>query len=261
LWNASIHVTVIVRYIKPMGTRLHLDVSSPSAPRSMDVTHTYWFAMLAASAFGTNLGDLWADTLFPGLLTSLASLLSICLAAVWLHRRAAARTEAGYWLAIIAMRAAATNLADIFTHDLALGYVLSSVLLAGLTLVAARYTDPDLSRSASPRVDGAYWIAMFTAGVFGTVAGDLIHHTIGMFTASAGLCVTLAGLVLLRELRAPTSIFLFWSIVMAERCAGTAIGDSLASQRAIGMGVPIACVCSGMLTFASLWMRHLVARK
>ena len=221
-------------------------------PSAMPTTRLYWLAMLAASAFGTNLGDLWAGTLFPGLLTSLASLLVLCLAAVCLHRRAAAHTEAGYWLAIVAMRAAATNLADIFTHDLALGYVLSSVLLAGLTLFAARYTHPDLARSASPRVDSAYWIAMFIAGVFGTVAGDLIHHTIGMLTASAALCVTLAGLILLREASAPTSMLLFWSIVMAERCAGTAIGDSLASQRAIGMGVPIACVCSGMLTLASL---------
>jgi uncharacterized membrane-anchored protein len=82
-----------------------------------------------------------------------------------------------------------------------------------------------------------------------------------MLTASAALCVALAGLILLREARAPTSMLLFWLIVMAERCAGTAIGDSLASHRAIGMGVPIACVCSGMLTLASLWMRHRLARK
>jgi uncharacterized membrane-anchored protein len=236
-----------------------MDTNLPTTPQAMATTHTYWVAMLAASAFGTNLGDLWADTLFPGRLTSLASLLALCLAAVCWHRRAALRTEAGYWLAIVAMRAAATNLADIFTHDLALGYLTSSLLLAGLTLLAARYTHPDVSHA--PRVDSAYWTAMFIAGVFGTVAGDLIHHTIGMLTASAALCVTLAGLILLREARAPTSMLLFWSIVMAERCAGTAIGDSLASQRAIGMGVPIACVCSGTVTLASLWIRNRFVRK
>ena len=51
--------------------------------------------------------------------------------------------------------------------------------------VAARFTDPDISRSGSPRVDGAYWTAMFIAGVLGTVAGDLIHHNIGLYNASA----------------------------------------------------------------------------
>jgi uncharacterized membrane-anchored protein len=223
--------------------------------RAMDITRTYWLAMLAASAFGTNVGDLWAEILFPGRPTSLASLLAICVAAVWYHRRAAARTEAGYWVAIVAMRAAATNLADIFTHDLTLGYVLASVILTGLTLIAARFTDPDFSRSGSPRVDGAYWTAMFIAGVFGTVAGDLIHHNIGLYNASTALCFILAGLILLREARAAGSMLLFWSIVMAERCAGTAVGDALASHRAVGLGVPVASVCTGILTILSLWMR------
>ena len=45
-------------------------------PRAMDVTRSYWFAMLAASAFGTNVGDLWAEALFPGRFASLASLLA-----------------------------------------------------------------------------------------------------------------------------------------------------------------------------------------
>ena len=230
-------------------------------PRAMDVTHSYWFAMLAASAFGTNVGDLWAEILFPGRSASLASLLCICVAAIWYHRRAAARTEAGYWVAIVAMRAAATNLADILTHDLALSYALASVLLGLLTLIAARFTDPDFARSGSPRVDAAYWTAMFIAGVFGTVAGDLIHHNIGLYNASAALCVILAGLVVLRESLAPLSMLLFWSIVMAERCAGTAVGDALASRRAVGLGIPIASMCTAALTIISLWVRAQYSRR
>jgi uncharacterized membrane-anchored protein len=230
-------------------------------PRAMDVTRSYWFAMLAASAFGTNVGDLWAEALFPGPIASLASLLGICAVAVWYHRRAAARTETGYWVAIVAMRAAATNLADILTHGLALSYVLASVLLGILTLIGARFTDPDFSRSGSPRVDGAYWTAMFIAGVFGTVAGDLIHHNVGLYNASAALCVLLAGLILAREKGAPVSMLLFWSIVMAERCAGTAVGDALASRRAVGLGVPIASVCTAALMIISLWMRARLSRR
>ena len=230
-------------------------------PRAMDITRSYWFAMLAASAFGTNVGDLWAEVLFPGRIASLTSLLCICIAAVWYHRRCAARTEAGYWVAIVAMRAAATNLADILTHELALGYVLASVLLGILTLIAARFTDPDFSQSGSPRVDVVYWVAMFIAGVFGTVAGDLIHHNIGLYNASVALCLLLAALILTRETRAPGSMLLFWSIVMAERCAGTAVGDALASRRASGLGVLIASVCTATLTIISLWVRAQLSRR
>lgn len=220
----------------------------------MEVTHSYWVAMLAASAFGTNVGDLWAEILFPGRMSSLTALMAVCIAAVWYHRRAFDRTEAGYWVAIVAMRAAATNVADAITHDLPLGYVLSSLILAGLTLIGARYTTPDYSRSGSPRVDGVYWVAMFLAGVFGTIAGDLTHHTIGLYTASAALCATLAGLIVIRENHAPVSVVLFWLIVMTERCAGTAVGDALASRRAVGLGVPIASVLTGVLTILSLWI-------
>ena len=226
----------------------------------MDVTRPYWAAMLAASALGTNVGDLWVVLLFHDRWISLASMLLICVAAVWMHRRAAARTEAAYWVAIVAMRAAATHLADLITHDLALGYVGSSALLAVLTLIAARFTKPDLSRSGSPRVDGAYWLAMFIAGVFGTVAGDLIHHTIGLYVASAALCLLLVGLIAARETWAPVSTLLFWSIVMAERCAGTAVGDAVASHRAIGLGVVVASACTGGLTLGALWMRARLQR-
>ena len=50
--------------------------------------------MLAASALGTNLGDLWVDRLFHNRLTSLASLILICGLAIWQDRRYARRTEA-----------------------------------------------------------------------------------------------------------------------------------------------------------------------
>jgi uncharacterized membrane-anchored protein len=230
-------------------------VSAASRPRAMDVTYPYWFAMLAASALGTNVGDLWAEILFPGRLTSLAALLIVCTLAVAYDRIAGAWSEVGYWIAIVAMRAAATNLADIMTHDLALGYVVSSVLLASLTLVAARFTHPNMMRGGSPRVDGPYWIAMFIAGLFGTVAGDLIHHTIGLYVASAALCAVLTGLILVRDAFAPLSVLLYWAVIMAERCAGTAVGDMLASRRAIALGLPTASICTVALILVSLWLR------
>ena len=47
---------------------------------------------------------------------------------------------------------------------------------------------------------------------------------------------------------------LYWAIVMAERCAGTAVGDALASRRAVALGVPIASVCTAVLTMDALWI-------
>jgi uncharacterized membrane-anchored protein len=238
----------------------HAPLNGEASPRAMTVTNAYWIAMLAASAFGTNLGDLWGEIVFPGRFSSLASLLALCAVSVWYDRRAAARTEAGYWVAIVAMRAAATNLADILTHDLALGYVFVSVGLWLLTLAAARFTLPDPARGGSPRVDGSYWAAMFVAGLFGTVAGDLIHHTIGLYTASVVLCAGLVGLIAVRQAAAPASVLLYWSIIMVERCAGTAVGDALASRRAVALGVPLASLCTAALLVMCLWLRTRLER-
>ena len=240
-----------------MSDKLTSGAVLTSAPlaRAMDVTYAYWFAMLAASALGTNLGDLWAEVLLPGRFSSLACLLAVCAVAVWYDRRAAARSEASYWVAIVVMRAAATNLADIITHDLAMNYVLASALLAVLTLVAARFTHPDPVRRGSPLVDGAYWVAMFIAGLFGTVAGDFIHHSIGLYAASGLLCLMLAGLIGSRDVTASKPMLLYWGIVMVERCAGTAVGDALASRRAVGLGVLVASACTAAVMFGALWIR------
>lgn len=101
-----------------------------------------------------------------------------------------------------------------------------------------------------PRVDGVYWQVMFVAGVFGTVAGDLVSHTIGLYAACATLCPLLVAVLLIRQSVASRSVLLFWVIVMTERCAGTALGDSLASRHALGLGIWIASLCSVGLTVA-----------
>ena len=178
----------------------------------------------------------------------------ICAVAVWYDRSTTRTAEAGYWVAIVMMRAAATNLADIITHDIKLGYVAASILLAFITLAAAYFTSPDPARGNSPRVNGNYWGAMFVGGLFGTVAGDYIHHSIGLYTASAILCATLAGLIVIRDSKAPASVLLFWVIVMVERCAGTAVGDALASRRAVGLGLPLATALTLWLTLLLLWL-------
>jgi uncharacterized membrane-anchored protein len=83
-------------------------------------------------------------------------------------------------------------------------------------------------------------ISTISSGLLGVAAGDLIHHNIGLHNASVALCLLLTALILTRETSASVSMLLFWSIVMAERCAGTAVREVLASRRAVGLGVPIA---------------------
>ena len=78
-------------------------------------------------------------------------------------------------------------------------------------------------------IDLRYWCAMFLAGVFGTIFGDLVGHALTWFVAFLVLGVTLAIVISARTRFAPSAIIGYWTIVLVERAAGTPLGDWLDS--------------------------------
>ena len=233
--------------------------SSPSPartfePRSLAPTALFWLAMFVASALGTNIGDFWADDLGLGLPTSFASLAVICALMIWGDRENASRTEVFYWLAIICLRAVATNVGDFLTHTMGMNYLLATILLGAMALVLGYNTVPALG-GASPRIDRRYWAAMFVAGIFGTVGGDMVAHSIGLFLAAVLLGALLLGVIRVRNLAAPAAMVGYWCIVLAERAAGTPMGDWLAKSRGLNLGLPISMALVGVLLLLVLSLR------
>src|SRR5271163_4028383 len=101
----------------------------------------YWAAISLASVFGANMGDFVSHVLGLGHVRGLAPLAVLLGVVLLLERRARRASEAYYWLAIVIVRTAATNLADLGTHDLRLGdgWVLGGLAgLLALILLAAR---------------------------------------------------------------------------------------------------------------------------
>lgn len=221
--------------------------------RSLNTTPGFWLAMLIGSAFGTNLGDFVVGPLTLGRPGSFAVLSIICAFAIW-RDRVRPGTEAYYWIAIVALRAAATNLGDFVTHDLRIGYGVASVVSAGLTLLAGSRTRA--GSVGSPLIDGAYWGAMLIAGFFGTVAGDLAAHTFGHFQMAGVLSMALVLLLWVRSVSFPTAMIGYWCVVLLERCAGTPLGDALASRHALGLGDTLATACTAVLFAAALLLRY-----
>jgi uncharacterized membrane-anchored protein len=86
------------------------------------ITRRYWAAILVASMCGANTGDFLSHNRHLGHTRGLLPLAALFLVVLWAERRARIQTEAYYWLAIIVLRTGATNLADLSTHDLKLGY-------------------------------------------------------------------------------------------------------------------------------------------
>ena len=172
------------------------------------ITRRYWAAILVASMCGANTGDFLSHNLHLGHTRGLLPLAALFFLILWAERRARIATEAYYWLAIIVLRTAATNLADLCTHDLNLGYGATEI---GLTLFLIAFLVTDRSRDLSksfiaqqdrpmlPTTNGNYWLAMLTAG---TTLGDLLASRHG-FNLGLPLSTTLTASML-------AIIVLFW---------------------------------------------------
>lgn len=225
-----------------------------------EINARYWLAITLASICGTNLGDLYAHESGLGLSAGLC-LLAVLAAIVFLVERRDDRShEIYYWSAILIIRTGATNIADALRHNLpavplAVGLVILMAVLAWRThmLMRAKHGES----GTLPDTDASYWAAMLTAGVLGTVLGDDCSHLVGQATASLGLAAVL-GVVLMIQRSVAASVGIYWATVAVARTAGTAIGDWLAENKLLDIGLPLSTTLSGIAFVAvlSAWGRR-----
>jgi uncharacterized membrane-anchored protein len=224
----------------------------------------YWIALCLASIFGANMGDFFAHNMGLGHVAGLP-FLAIALAIVLiLERLDRSVHEAFYWLAIVVIRTAATNLADFFSSDLRLPrpWVMASLaVLLALSVAAAwqlswrNAANKTDAQSNLLRADFGYWLAMLIAGTLGTVMGDFFSHDLhlGNAVASIVLSALLAPFLVLGARRLLWSLPLYWTTIVMVRAAGTTVGDLLAARNALGLALSTAVTGVLFIGFLILW--------
>lgn len=224
-----------------------------------EITARYWLALLMASVFGTNLGDLYAHESGLGLLSGLLVLAALVGGLFAAERNNSARTHAFYWLVIALIRTGATNIADFLSFTSHFPAVPLSLWMLGwsgvfsLVIAVAGGATVWLDRSTASQqlaTGAAYWVAMLGAGIFGTILGDVTSQALGG-TRAAALLFVLFGMALGLRRRVPLSIALFWLTIAIARTAGTAIGDCLAEDSRLNLGLPLATLISGLIFAAA----------
>ena len=202
----------------------------------------YWTGISIASVFGANLGDFLSHDLHLGHIRGLPLLAAALSLILILRRRSTANRELFYWLAIIVLRTAATNLGDLMTHDLriASGWVMGAAILLLLRNM----------RRTTIQLDGLYWSGMLLAGIFGTALGDAVSGRFGVGEASIMLTVGVAALFRFRT-HAAVGVGFCWIIIMAIRTAGTSVADFCAGS----VGLEASTLCTGLMLVGtlSLW--------
>lgn len=202
--------------------------------RTPDINSKYWVSLIFASVFGANMGDFLADALNLGHLSGLP-ILALLLAGIFLVERIDNNARmVYYWAAIITVRAAATNIGDIF-HDIHASFAISvPIAFAGLmlALVAWNKLASDSLKNKIIPVNNFYWISMFFAGVLGTVAGDATSFALGFgnFYAMVVLGIILAVMLWIGRNGLQIQLFYYWLTIAMIRSAGTAAGDLFAHK-------------------------------
>jgi uncharacterized membrane-anchored protein len=234
----------------------------------------YWTAILAASMCGANTGDFASRILNLGHTRGLLPLALIFLGILWAERRSTVTTQAYYWLAIIVLRTGATNLADLATHDLKLGYVLVEIGLAALMIVvllvdqgraetAGKRRAIDGSWRRLPATTASYWVVMLAAGTLGTALGDWVADEwgLGVGLGSIVLLGILAIVLALSTLYGRMTKPWYWLSIVAARTAGTTMGDFLASRHGLNLGLPVSTLCTSILLagIVLLWRGHVAS--
>ena len=201
----------------------------------------YWGALCIASVCGANMGDFIAGRLGLGHVRGLP-ILAVILAIIFLiERRDRNGHQVYYWSAIIVVRTAATNLADI---DINLGWVwkvTGLTILLVIAVLSGRFLAPqstiemcNAGGAGLPKTDSYYWASMLVAGTLGTVIADVTAYGsgLGLEKASIYLSVILgAWFYISRGVLRATPFY--WITIVLVRAAGTAVGDYLA--RSLGL--------------------------
>ena len=228
----------------------------------------YWCAITLASVFGTNSGDLYAHESGLGLSLGLLVLGILFAATYWTEARDRTAHEVYYWLAIIIIRTGATNIADYLAFRVRIPpLLLTSGLAALIALLAWRGSAPRARASSGSvgvplgRTNLTYWAAMLAAGVFGTVLGDICSHHFGQGPASIGLGLLLAGLLAASHSRLATRLAAYWCAVALARTTGTCIGDWIAENKILHLGLPLSTLLTGAAFIALLTIWRSVPRE
>ena len=215
----------------------------------------YWTVLCFASVLGANLGDVLSRELGLGYWRGLP-VLAVLFVGVTLAARFSPRSTAWYWLAIVLVRAAATNLSDWQVLNegepptvrsplsFPIVIVVWSVVLACLALRERRAQD-----RGPARTDLWFWTTMLAAGTLGTAVGDWLGFQSGLELTGATVLMTVSlGVAFLGlSRRSERQVFAFWALVLAIRTWGTNVGDLLADTAGLWQGFAISVSVTALM--------------
>ena len=219
----------------------------------------FWAALCLASVFGAIMGDFFAHNIGLGHVAGLPFLVFGFALVMAIERFDRMAHETYYWLGIILVRTAATNLGDFFAGDLRIARSLLMAILAVVLalVIALAWRTRWNSLGGGPKAavlsaDAPYWLGMLLAGTLGTVMGDYFSHNLQLGDAVGAIVLTaiLAAMFAVGSKDLIWSLPFYWATIVMVRTAGTDVGDFLAGRHILGL--PLSTLVTGLAFVALL---------
>jgi len=237
------------------------------------ITLIFWILKIAATTLGETGGDLIAQTMNVGYLTS--SLILVGVFGLTLVTQLSVKTcqPILYWTVILSTSMAGTTISDFMDRTLQLGYARGAAVLvtalAGVFVIwkfsGYSFNVVDVSSTGGELL---YWSAILFSNTLGTAFGDYLADSSGLGFGGSALLVA-SGIVLIALAMRFTSIshtLLFWMAFVLTRPLGATVGDFFSKPAAKGglgfgtigssavlLAVLVALICYGY------WQRRQVA--
>lgn len=112
-----------------------MSTSTSAARKVAEVTIGFWLAKIVATTLGEVAGDALAQTLNLGYIVSVGITMGLLVLLLFLQTMARGYHPLLFWAAIVGTTTAGTEIADLFTHTLGIGYLgTSAIFFAGMLL-------------------------------------------------------------------------------------------------------------------------------
>jgi uncharacterized membrane-anchored protein len=203
-----------------------------------ELTLLFWIMKIIATTLGETGGDLLAQTLKVGYLTSTLIFFGFFLIMLFCQLSVKRYIPPIYWAVIVATSTAGTTMSDYMDRTLGLGYAMGSLIIVVVLitiLIIWRYTENSLSVTEikSRRGEIFYWAAILVSNTLGTALGDFLADDSGLGFGGSALLITsvLAVVVLAYYFTKISRIILFWIAFVLTRPFGATFGDLLTKPK------------------------------
>ena len=241
-----------------------------------EITLGFWLAKVVATTLGEVAGDAIAQTLNLGYVAGLAITLGLLVAFLIAQVRADHYRPLLFWATIVGTTTAGTEIADLSTHTLGLGYnATSAILFSGMLLTLGvwylRRGTCDVSGVIDRESELFFWVAVLFSNSLGTAFGDGLVYVFGLtYTTGSLVCMAvIAAVLLLHYVARVNAAVIFWAAFVFTRPFGADFGNLLTKDTIKGglglntFATSLVCVLllAGIVAFFERRQRRVDARR